>query len=306
MKELLELAKNVAKSDSAVLVQGESGTGKEMIARFVHEASPRNGCRFVPVNCAAISSSLVESELFGHEKGAFTGADKKVEGKFEFASKGTLLLDEIGDLPMETQAKLLRVLQEKRITRVGGNTEIETDVRVVCATNKDLKKLVEENKFREDLYYRINVLPLTLPPLRQRRDDIIPLTEYFLSQYDNKKNRSFSEGAKKILLSHDWPGNVRELANAVERGIILAGSNRVICSDVFSFVDAKSIQDSDRQKDRFRLPLEGINLEKIVNSLALQALDISNGNQSEAARHLGLTRAKFRVIIKQADAENGS
>ena len=236
MKELLELAKNVAQSDSAVLIRGESGTGKELIARFVHEASSRNGFRFVPVNCAAISSSLVESELFGHEKGAFTSADKRAVGKFEYASKGTLFLDEIGDLPMDTQAKLLRVLQEKKINRVGGNTEIDTDVRVVCATNKDIKKLVQEGKFREDLYYRINVLPLILPPLRKRRDDIIPLAQYFLSQNEKGKNKSFSNATKEIMTAHDWPGNVRELVNAVERGLILSGQNTIINSDVFSFI----------------------------------------------------------------------
>ncbi len=304
MKELLELARNVAQSDSAVLIQGESGTGKELIARFVHDASDRNGRRFVPVNCAAISSSLVESELFGHEKGAFTSADKRTIGKFEFASKGTLFLDEIGDLPMDTQAKLLRVLQEKRINRVGGNEEITTDVRVICATNKDLKRLVEEGKFREDLYYRINVLPLSPPPLRHRKDDIISLAEYFLGQQEKGKNKIFSENCKKILISHSWPGNVRELVNSVERGIILSNQETIINSKVFSFIDTP-VSKNVEEKDEFQLPSKGFNLEETVHRVAMQALKSSNGNQTEAAKRLGLTRAKFRVIMKQAGAQNG-
>jgi len=305
MDELLELAKNVAQSDSAVLLQGESGTGKELIARFVHESSPRKENRFVPINCAAISSSLVESEMFGHEKGAFTGAEKRAIGKFEYASKGTLFLDEIGDLPKDIQAKLLRVLQERRINRVGGNTEIETDVRVVCATNQDLKKLVAEGKFREDLYYRINVLPLVTPPLRERKDDIMPLAEYFLSGHEKGRNKSFSDDAKALLVAHDWPGNVRELANAVERGVILSGQKSVIDSAVLSFIDTHRSQPAC-DPGEFQLPPQGVDLEKMITQMALQALEATNGNQSEAAKRLGLTRAKFRIIIKQVNVKNES
>ncbi len=305
MRQLLELASNVAQSDSAVLIQGESGTGKELIARFVHEASPRASARFVPVNCAAISSSLVESELFGHEKGAFTGADKQVQGKFEFASKGTIFLDEIGDLPLETQAKLLRVLQEKRICRVGGNKEIETDVRVICATNKNLEELVKKEKFRDDLFYRINVFPLVPPPLRERQDDIIPLVRHFLDQYEIGRQKELSNGAQAILTGHSWPGNVRELANAVERGMILSGADGVLKTEVFSFLNPDN-EKSLPEGDLFRLPPGGIDLEKVVSNLALQALEAASGNQSEAARRLGLTRAKFRVLIKQAGGSNES
>ena len=301
MGELLKLAENIAQSDSAVLIQGESGTGKELVAGFVHSASPRINSRFVPVNCAAISSSLFESELFGHEKGAFTGADKRVAGKFEYASKGTLFLDEIGDLPMATQAKLLRVLQEKKITRVGGNKEIDADVRVICATNKNLKELVVKGKFREDLYYRINVLPLILPPLRERKDDILLLAEYFLNQYKSGKSKCFSAGAEKILVEHDWCGNVRELANVVERGVILSGSHTVLDSKTFSFLDTHISNDLSKRNAGFKFLPEGIDFEKEVSNLVIQALENTRGNQTEAAKLLGLTRAKFRVLMKQAD-----
>lgn len=300
MSSLLNIAKDVARADSAVLIQGESGTGKELLARFLHQNSERARAGFVPVNCAAISSSLVESELFGHEKGAFTGADRLVKGKFEFASGGTIFLDEIGDLPLESQAKLLRVLQEKRITRVGGNREIDVDVRVVCATNKDLDVLVSEQKFRQDLFYRINVVPLVPPPLRERRDDILPLAEYFLKQ--NDRDLAFDEGAEKVLTSYDWPGNVRELLNAVERAAILNGRKKVLSAQAFSFL--KPTGHEKNAPTCFQLSSKGIELETEISHLVRQALELSDGNQSGAARMLGLTRAKFRVLVKQAE-ENG-
>jgi len=303
MKELMALATRVAQSESAVLIQGESGTGKELLARFVHRTSSRKDAKFVPVNCAAISSSLVESELFGHEKGAFTGAEKTTKGKFEFASSGTIFLDEIGDLPLDAQAKLLRVLQEKKINRVGGNKEIKVDVRVVCATNKDILHLVKQKKFREDLYYRINVFPLVPPPLRDRKDDIIALAEYFLNQFEHRPKITLKECAKKVLLAYDWPGNVRELANAMERGLILGGDCLALSGEVFSFLSL----DGDRQEGRsllLQLPSKGIDFEKEVSGLVQQAFEKSDGNQSAAARLLGLTRAKYRVLIKQAE-DNG-
>lgn len=297
MSSLLNFAKNVARSDSAVLIQGESGTGKELLARFLHQNSERAQAGFVPVNCAAISSSLVESELFGHEKGAFTGADRLVKGKFEFASGGTIFLDEIGDLSLESQAKLLRVLQEKRITRVGGNREIDVDVRVVCATNKDLDALVSEQKFRQDLFYRINVVPLVPPPLRERRDDILPLAEYFLKR--NDRGLAFDDGAEKVLTSYDWPGNVRELLNAVERAAILDGRKKVLSAHAFSFLKPTGYEKSS--PTCFQLSSKGIELETEISHLVRQALELSDGNQSGAARVLGLTRAKFRVLVKQAE-----
>ncbi|MCP4688468.1 MAG: sigma-54-dependent Fis family transcriptional regulator, partial [Desulfobacterales bacterium] len=223
MSDLMELASKVAESDSAVLVTGESGTGKELIARFIHKASPRSRGRFVPVNCAAISAGLVESELFGHEKGAFTGADRQAVGKFEYSSGGSIFLDEIGDLPAEAQAKLLRALQEKKIQRVGGNDELAVDARVICATNQDLPKLVEQSDFRQDLFFRINVFPLHTPPLRDRMDDVLPLARHFLRRFGQGAEIGLTDGAARILQTYSWPGNVRELSNAIERALILAG-----------------------------------------------------------------------------------
>ncbi|MEE4358873.1 MAG: sigma-54 dependent transcriptional regulator [Desulfococcaceae bacterium] len=296
MKSLMELAERVAQTDSAVLICGESGTGKELLAKYIHRMSSRRDKRFVPVNCAAISAGLVESELFGHEKGAFTGADRKAEGKFEYASGGSLFLDEIGDLPLEAQAKMLRALQEKRIQRVGGNREIPVDVRFICATNRKLNQRVDTGDFREDLYYRINVFPLQPPPLRERREDILPLCEYFLQRMGASSMKP-DESAVRILTKYDWPGNVRELANAVERAVILAGNSRKISGDIFSFLNTG--ERVSQTPGEFRLPPEGIMLEELEQDLVRQALEMSNDNQSAAAKLLGLTRAKFRVLMKQ-------
>ena len=230
MRQVLDLAGRVArKSGTTVLITGESGTGKEVVARFIHDNSPRCGQRFVAVNCAAIAPNLVESTLFGHEKGAFTGADRRREGLFEYADGGTLFLDEIGDLPLDVQAKLLRALQERTIQRVGGNRPLEVDVRVICATNRDLEELVGRGEFRSDLYYRINVFPIEIPPLRRRKDDIVPLAEHFIRKYRERDTEGelLTQGAKRVLMEHNWPGNVRELANAMERAVILAGEEPV-------------------------------------------------------------------------------
>ena len=299
MKNLLALAHDVAKSDSAVLIQGESGTGKELLARFLHRNSTRARGRFVPVNCAAISSSLVESELFGHEKGAFTGAEKTAKGKFEFAAGGTIFLDEIGDLPQDAQAKLLRVLQEKQITRVGGNRVIDVDVRIVCATNKDIEAQVEKGKFREDLFYRINVIPLIPPPLRERKEDIVLLAEHFLNRMG--RGISLDPAAGRMLTSYDWPGNVRELLNAVERAVILNSREKTLDLQAFSFIGAGPRNKKALAKFKFKLPSAGIELDTEICHLVRQALDLSQGNQSGAARLLGITRAKFRGLAKQAE-----
>jgi DNA-binding NtrC family response regulator len=299
MAAVMDLASKVAKRDSAVLISGESGTGKELIARFIHQASPRRRGRFVPVNCAAISPSLVESELFGHEKGAFTGADRRSPGKFEFASGGTLFLDEIGDLPLEAQAKLLRALQEKKIQRVGGNEELPVDVRVICATNQDLDELVEASDFRQDLFFRINVFPIGVPPLRDRIDDIVPLAEHFRKRYAGSPRVQFADGAVELLMEYHWPGNVRELANAMERATILAGDKGPIGRETLSFLRTTVCGDSEDQP--FRLPPQGISLEALQRDLVKQALEMSGNNQTAAARILGLTRAKFRVMMKQLE-----
>jgi len=297
MSEVIENAIRVAQSETAVLVTGESGTGKEVIARFIHKSSQRAKARFVPVNCAAISSNLVESELFGHEKGAFTGADRRAKGKFEYADSGTLFLDEIGDLPVEAQAKLLRALQDKKIQRVGGNQEISLDVRIICATNQDLYTLVEDGKFRQDLYYRINVFPIEAPPLRERSDDIIPLAEYFLKHLGEGTTTRFTDGAVRTLSEYNWPGNVRELANAMERVMILGKGEESITAETLSFLRALPCTGDS---DQFRLTSEGISIERLQKDIVGQALELTGNNQTAAAKLLGLTRAKFRVLARQA------
>jgi len=299
MASVMDLASRVAKSDSAVLISGASGTGKELISRYIHYHSSRGANRFVPVNCAAISPNLVESELFGHEKGSFTGADRRTEGKFEYAAGGTLFLDEIGDLPIEAQAKLLRALQEKKIQRVGGNQEIPVDVRVICATNRKLVELVEADRFRQDLFFRINVFPIQLPTLKERTDDIVPLAEYFLKRLGEPTPVGLDETARKSLQAYSWPGNVRELANAMERAAILSGHSGTITGKTLSFLCSPTLEDPE--PEAFRLPAKGIDLEALENDLIQQALDKTGNNQSEAARLLGVTRAKFRTLMKQAD-----
>ncbi|MBI4841545.1 MAG: sigma-54-dependent Fis family transcriptional regulator [candidate division NC10 bacterium] len=225
MEAVFELARSAAKSNSTVLILGESGTGKELLARAIHAESPRRGGPFVGVSCAALTESLLESELFGHEKGAFTGAVGSARGKFEIAASGTLFLDEIGDISPKLQLDLLRVLDAREFRRVGGSQLIKTDVRIIAATNRDLKKLVESGAFREDLYYRLNVIPVTLPPLRERKEDIPLLVEHFLAQFRvemRKPLEGISTEALEMLMAHDWPGNVRELRNVLERAAVLA------------------------------------------------------------------------------------
>ena len=301
MARLMELAERVARSDSAVLISGESGTGKELIARHIHRMSPRCEQRFVPVNCAAISAGLVESELFGHEKGAFTGADRRTEGKFEYASGGTLFLDEIGDLPLEAQAKLLRALQEKRIQRVGGNEEIPVDVRVICATNQEIPKRLDAGEFRQDLYFRINVFPIEPPPLRERVEDIPSLARFFLNRLGVGAAISLAPSALAVLAGYPWPGNVRELANAIERAVILVGDSGRITEETLSFLSHPKNCLSTNDSRAFVLPAGGIDLEAVENDWVRQALDLAGGNQTAAAKLLGLSRAKFRVLMKQAD-----
>jgi len=300
MSEVINLATRVAQSDSAVLIIGESGTGKELLARFIHNASRRKEKRFVPVNCGAISPNLVESELFGHEKGAFTGAVKTTTGKFGYAAGGTIFLDEIGDLPVDAQAKLLRALQEKKIQRVGGNEEIPVDVRVICATHQDLRGLVEKGEFREDLFFRINVFPIQPPPLRERPQDVLPLARHFLSCLGGNPNVQLTHGAIRVLVEYDWPGNVRELANVMERGMILAGGE-AISAHTLSFLQKETA--SSKRDTHFSIPSGGISLEKVEENLVRQALETSGNNQTAAAKLLGLTRAKFRVLLRRVYRE---
>jgi transcriptional regulator with GAF, ATPase, and Fis domain len=223
-RTVLERVEMVAPVDSAVMLQGETGTGKEVIAQAIHQASPRRHSRFVAVNCAAIPSALMESDLFGHERGAFTGAVSQTMGRFQAADGGTLFLDEIGDLPLELQPKLLRALQEKECERLGGGRTIKVDVRVIAATNQDLWRMVQERKFRADLYFRLNVFPILLPPLRDRKDDILPLADYFVQRFARKQGKSIDhipDEAIELLTCHDWPGNIRELQNVIERAVII-------------------------------------------------------------------------------------
>jgi len=300
MSEIIDLASKVAQKDSAVLISGESGTGKELLARFIHNTGGRKEKRFVPVNCAAISPNLVESELFGHEKGAFTGAVRTTIGKFGYAAGGTIFLDEIGDLPLDAQAKLLRALQEKKIQRVGGNEEIPVDVRVICATNQNLRGLVEKGTFREDLFFRINVFPIKPPPLRERGQDVLLLARHFLSCLGGTPDVQLTEGAVRLLMEYRWPGNVRELANVMERGMILAGGD-AISAHTLSFLRRDT--GSGNGVTGFSIPSGGISLEKVEEDLVRQALETSGNNQTAAARLLGLSRAKFRVLLRRVDRE---
>lgn len=303
MLQILKQSSMVSKSRSTtVLVLGESGTGKELISRAIHFNSERGSNKFVAINCAAISPNLVESELFGHEKGSFTGADRTKLGKFEIAHKGTVFLDEIGDLPTDAQAKLLRFLQEKEFERVGGTAMIKSDVRVICATNKDLKSRVDDGAFREDLYYRINVFPLHLPPLRDRRKDIMPLAEHFLSRCAESmgmQNVKITKETQKMLARFNWPGNIRELENAIERVVILSEGG-VIGDEHFSFLTGKN---EDKLSEGFALSEEGVKLEDIELDLVRQSLEMANNNQTEAAKLLGLTRGKFRILVKRLKGE---
>ena len=282
MQRVIELIKVVAKSNATVLITGESGTGKELVARAVHSHSPRMGRPFVAVSCGALPESLLESELFGHEKGSFTGAYAQKKGKFEFANRGTLFLDEVGEMSGNIQVHLLRVLEEKEFTRVGGNEPIKVDVRVISATNKDLKRAIANGEFREDLYYRLNVVTIELPPLRERKEDIPVLAQHFLNKFaleNDKEVTGFSPEATKSLLDYDWPGNVRELENAVERGVILAKGSLVTVADLPQ--ESASLARS--------VPI-GRALREVERNHILSVLNGTGGNYSEAARVLGITR----------------
>lgn len=299
MLHVKDMAEKVAKTDATVLITGESGTGKEVISRLIHKAGPRKNQRFVAVNCAAISTNLIESELFGHEKGAFTGADKKKEGKFEYADKGVLFLDEIGELPLEAQSKLLRVIQEKLVQRVGSNTDIMVDVRLVCATNQDLTQLVKDKKFREDLYYRLAVFPIHIPPLRERKDDILPLATHFILKYISKDNLNgdiFTPAAVRILQNYSWKGNVRELANIIERVMILKEGRLPVSSDDLRFLTLE-LQPEKDISGLVKIPPGGVDFDELEKSIVLQSLEMTSWNKSAAARLLGLTRARFRTLM---------
>jgi DNA-binding NtrC family response regulator len=296
MQEIFSTITRVAPTRATVLLCGESGVGKDMIARAIHQHSPRKDRPFVKINCTAIPENLMESELFGYDKGAFTGANTSKPGKFESANTGTVFLDEIGDVPGSIQVKLLRVLQEHEFERLGSNRTQHTDVRVVAATNVDLRAALENGTFREDLYYRLNVVPLNIPPLRERKEDIPYLVEHFAEKFGG----DISEGAMERLLAYHWPGNVRELENVVERSVLLAQGPRVEAADIKIDTTQRS-RPSGAAVDHF-LP-EGMTLDDYEQSLIREALKRANGNKSQAARLLGLTRNALRYRLTQMGME---
>lgn len=302
MEQLLETVAQVAPSEATVLITGESGTGKEMIAGAVHYNGPRRESPFVKINCAAITESLLESELFGHEKGAFTGAHRRKEGKFLLAHRGSIFLDEISEMSPAMQVKLLRVLQEREFTRVGGEEVIKVDVRIIAATNKDLVAEIGAGRFREDLFYRLNVVTLALPPLRQRKEDIPLLAQHFLGVFagkNNKKLKGFTPQAMDRLLRHDWPGNVRELMNAVERGVIMSQTPYLDTKDLTLIPEGSSSEKKFPVKDALAAELP---LDEVEKATILRALEASGGNKSEAARKLGITRKTLLSKVKKYEA----
>ena len=297
MEEAVQLAERVAKHPSTVLVTGESGTGKELIARLIHTASPRSDASFVPVNCGAIPENLLESELFGHVEGAFTGATADREGLFEEADGGTLFLDEIGELPGALQVKLFRALQESEIRRVGASASQEVDARIVAATARDLERLVEEGDFREELFYRINVVRIHLPPLRHRKEDIPPLVRHFVSKYNrllNLRVEDFGSDAMELLLDHSWPGNIRELENVVERALVLSDGGEIGEEEV-----QKALPDWDFSSERTAdLPPDELSVKKrtkaLEKRLIARALEVTDGNRTKAAELLDLS---YRAVL---------
>ena len=294
LNRVLETVALVAPSEATVLITGESGTGKEMIAEAIHFNSPRSGGPFVKINCAAITETLLESELFGHEKGSFTGADRRKEGKFRLADGGTLFLDEVSEMSLAMQVKLLRVLQEREIVRVGGEGAIKVDVRVIAATNRVLAREIQTGRFREDLYYRLNVVAVEMPPLRERAGDVPLLARHFLTTFAEKNNKAiagFTPRAMDKLLRHSWPGNVRELMNAVERAVVLARSAQLDEPDLTlaSVVEAPAAP----------VALPSLPLEEVEKQTILRILEEANGNKSEAARRLGITRRILHLKLKR-------
>ena len=301
MIKLIDMMSMVAPSEATVLISGESGTGKELIARSLHFNSMRRDKPLVVVNCAAITETLLESELFGHEKGSFTGADRRREGRFKQADSGSIFLDEIGETSSTMQAKLLRVLQEKEIQRVGGEETISVDVRIIAATNRDLAKEVAGGRFREDLFYRLNVMPLSVPPLRERRDDIPLLAQAFLEKFA-EKNRKTVKGfvplAMDMLVNYDWPGNVRELENAVERAVILLSGDHITEKQLPLNITEKYPDHSPGNAPAAQVTDGTRSLEEIEKDAILATLEAAGGNKAEAARRLGVTRKTLHNKLK--------
>jgi two-component system, NtrC family, response regulator HydG len=297
MLRMFETLALVAPTDATVLILGESGTGKELVANAIHQNSPRKDRPFVKVNCAALPETLLESELFGHEKGSFTGALSSKPGRFRQAHRGSIFLDEIAEMSAATQAKILRVLQEREIQPVGGAGTIQVDTRVIAATNRDLRREIENGRFREDLFYRLDVVTLTIPPLRDRREDISLLAELFLKQYAEKNRKlvkGFSPKAIDVLMRHAWPGNIRELENVVERSVILARGETITPGDFPAFLKAPG----DELGEGDPLPI-GKTLKDMERSMILRTLEEAEGNRSQAARILGISRRTLQLKLKE-------
>jgi len=297
VRDILKRAQNIAPSSATVLIQGESGAGKEWLAAFVHNHSRHPDAPYVAVNCAALPDTLAESELFGHEKGSFTGAVGLKIGKFELVKKGTLVLDEISEMTLPLQAKLLRVLQEKEIDRVGGSRPIPIKARVIAISNVDLKKAVKEGKFREDLYYRINVIPLALPPLRQRKEDIELLSHYFMEKYcrlNHKKNVEIDDAAMDVLLNHAWEGNVRELENTMERAVLIGSSQHISVQDLLLDDSEKRPESPDTMRVR-----AGRTVRDMEKELIVRTLEDVNDNRTQAAELLGISIRTLRNKLRE-------
>lgn len=313
MKDVFERINKVAKTDSTVLITGPSGTGKELVAAAIHKLSHRTSFPRVSVNCGAIPGELLESELFGHIKGAFTGAISNRKGRFELAHQGTLFLDEIGDMPLLLQVKLLRVLQLRQIEPVGSSEAIDVDVRLIAATHRDLELQVRDGKFREDLFYRLNVIPVRLPALKERREDIPLLISYFLDRFtsaDSSNSINFTHEAMDLLMSYDWPGNVRELENVIERLVILRGGNEILPEDLPAKIYRTNPLASSQYKTIFELPDQGVDLKQILSdiedSLIMQALGRTSGNKNQASKLLTLNRTTLIEKMKKKGLDLGS
>jgi DNA-binding NtrC family response regulator len=301
MENLRQLIRKVARTQATVLIAGESGTGKELVARALYRESPRANAAFIKLNCAAIPENLIESEFFGHEKGSFTGALTKREGRFELAHGGTILLDEISEISQNVQAKLLRVLQERELERVGGNRTIKVDVRVIATTNRNLEQSVEKREFRQDLFFRLNVVPIHVPPLRERKEDVPKLAEEFMKRFSRKHGihaRGFSESAMKTLKVHSWPGNVRELQNVVERAVILCSENGLIEPEHLGMASRPSPQSERTAGEASDVIFDGQGqpppLAEIEKRHILQTVDFCKGNRTQAAKLLGVSIRTLR------------
>jgi transcriptional regulator with PAS, ATPase and Fis domain len=302
MQEVFSKINKIAGTDATVIIRGESGTGKELVARAIHYNSPRKNKVMMEINCSSIPETLLESELFGHAKGSFTGAHKMQKGKFEVADGGTIFLDEIGDLSPNVQVKLLRFLQEKRLTPIGGTDFIDVDVRLITATNRDLELAIKEGKFREDLYYRLNVIPILMPALRDRREDIGPLIEHFLVKFaekNNKKIEGIEQDALNICLNYPWPGNVRELENAIENAVVLTESKTIKAFDLPAYIktSAKEVSLPD-MKDIGKLNYKD-QLEYAEKIIIQKALEETKGNKTHAAERLGFSIRTMRNKVKK-------